>query len=410
MPTPQDALEALCGAAIRGRWRQVESVLAIEPDLPIQSIHAAALLLDQDALLAHLADDPSRAAAAGPGGLTPLAWVALSEAADGDAGDHGAAARLLLAHGAPPADGARAALEGNRLQVLEAILEAGLSPTDPLEAGATTLLHHACERCWRPDLAACLLARPDVDLEARSGAHGETPLYAAARRGRADAVEQLIQHGADVNSRTGGGDTAYRHAVRRPFPALVELLASCGADTSLKPIDEAARALHGGDLEGARSHLTRSNLGGLAPEEARLLPDLAARNAVEGLALLLDLGLDPDARCHEGGTALMHAAWSGARDAVRLLLQRGAQPNAGGCAHDSSPLGWLAMGSTASEGAAARQDDYADILEQLLAKGAEPALPGDPAGRPGRRVLTDAAPRLASRLREHLDPEEPVGP
>ena len=94
MPTPQDALKALCGAALRGRWRQVEAVLAVEPDLAIQSIHAAAVLLDQDALLAHLADDPRRAQELGPGGLPPLAWVALSEA---NGGDHGAAARLLVA-------------------------------------------------------------------------------------------------------------------------------------------------------------------------------------------------------------------------------------------------------------------------------------------------------------------------
>jgi len=55
----------------------------------------------------------------------------------------------------------------------------------------------------------------------------ETPLFVAARRGRADLTELLIRYGADPNQRCGAGGTALQMA--RPWPGVVEVLLRSGA-------------------------------------------------------------------------------------------------------------------------------------------------------------------------------------
>ncbi len=53
----------------------------------------------------------------------------------------------------------------------------------------------------------------------------------------------------------------------------------------------------------------------------------ALAGRTEMLRLLLARGADPDARDKFGGTALMTAAWKGQAEAISALLQRGARPD-----------------------------------------------------------------------------------
>jgi hypothetical protein len=55
----------------------------------------------------------------------------------------------------------------------------------------------------------------------------ETPLFVAARQGRADMADALIRYGADPNLRCGSDGTALQMA--KPWPEVIEVLRSAGA-------------------------------------------------------------------------------------------------------------------------------------------------------------------------------------
>jgi hypothetical protein len=59
-------------------------------------------------------------------------------------------------------------------------------------------------------------------------ADGSTPLLYAAIFGQADAAEYLLDCGADVNARDGGGDTPLRVADPDAYPELAQLLEDAG--------------------------------------------------------------------------------------------------------------------------------------------------------------------------------------
>lgn len=70
---------------------------------------------------------------------------------------------------------------------------------------------------------------PDIRLE-----HGETPLMQAVRQHLDEAVQLLLDKGADVNLRDSRGRTALMHAVMGENLEAVALLLSWGADPSIK--------------------------------------------------------------------------------------------------------------------------------------------------------------------------------
>ena len=56
-----------------------------------------------------------------------------------------------------------------------------------------------------------------ADPDRREGPLLETPLHIATRRRRPEAVQILLDRGAEINATNGAGKTAYAHAVRRGF-------------------------------------------------------------------------------------------------------------------------------------------------------------------------------------------------
>jgi len=103
-----------------------------------------------------------------------------------------------------------------------------------------------------------------------------------------------------------------------------------------------------------------------------LLPGAAAaqdkgdelrRAASEGnlaqVKALLDAGADVNSKNSYGGTALAFAGDKGHTEVVKLLLERGANPNVTDTFYNSTPLGWAAG------------KGHAEIVRALLDKGAE---------------------------------------
>ena len=138
--------------------------------------------------------------------------------------------------------------------------------------------------------------------------HGRTPLHHAARRGRPDVVELLLEHGADVTAVTSGSMSTPLHAAARSAgPDTVILLFAHGADPN--PVDGCGQT----PLHKAVDIIFESpRLGKIA-------------------LLLLDSGANSNAIDQDGNTPLHLAAkWSAfwsqplATETIELLLERGA--------------------------------------------------------------------------------------
>ena len=127
---------------------------------------------------------------------------------------------------------------------------------------------------------------------------GDTPLHLAVKDGQLEAAKLLLSRGADVNARNARGDMPLHMAVE--FPRVAELLIKSGAN-----IDAATAT-------------------------GRTPLHWAARDAMASasLQLLLDNGAKPQPVDHEGQTPLHDAAAAGHMDAIVALVKGGADVNA----------------------------------------------------------------------------------
>ena len=137
-----------------------------------------------------------------------------------------------------------AAVNGNAA-ILERLLDAGADPDTSLTGGETALMTAA--RTGTPDAIRVLIAH-GATVNARDDLHGQTALMWAAARGNAPAIHVLAEIGADINLRTdsaprsGGryrglfaapsptGFSAMLFAVRAGHLDAVQVLLEAGAD------------------------------------------------------------------------------------------------------------------------------------------------------------------------------------
>lgn len=167
---------------------------------------------------------------------------------------------------------------------------------------------------------------------------GWTPLHLAAVRLNADAVESELARGADANRRDKHDRTPLDLAagqwwgenIAERFAAVAKLLLARGAQMTAR----AAAAL--GDVDWLRARHAEVALVNDIEDSGGLLRIAASHNLPDVLALLLDLGFDPDERMRfdddEGaftwGMPLHHCAGSAKYEMAEMLLKRGADPNA----------------------------------------------------------------------------------
>lgn len=271
-----------------------------------------------------------------------------------------------------------------------------------------TLLHEAASR-GRAEMVELLLDH-GADLGARDKGDHATPLHWAASEGRLGVVMQLVSHGADVDAdddRQGAGPLGWA-TVPVFHPKVAEFLVDSGARVDLFPAIAIGRDdVVAGLLRDQRDAVLAARLEA-AHRYERPLHFAALRGRARIVDLLLDAGADPVERSRLGLTPLAVAGFHQRGGVARKLEGRGARVDFGaalalGRFDEARHLLSEDPGLLRSGGAADRLlhyaafDGHVDAARFLLEHGAPPDAIAE--WWPGHRV----APIHLASCRCHLE-------
>lgn len=242
-------------------------------------------------------------------------------------------------------------------------MQTSLPPLDA--AWDPTLQTDDCdEYCWTPlQLAArggqvevikeILASNPAAVNEPPRGYYGQTAIQAACMHGHQEAVQILVDAGADIHF--CGGNNFQRNALQiacgQGNEEIVDILLKAGAKVNELSTTSASRR----QATPGPSVVTRYN-GRTALQAA------SERGHIHLVSRLLDLGADVNAPPSPtaGYTAVQIAAGGGYTEIVKLLLQHGADVNGASAKY---------KGYTALQGACLR--GHIDLVDLLLQEGAD---------------------------------------
>jgi ankyrin repeat protein len=220
----------------------------------------------------------------------------------------------------------------------------------------------------------------------------------AIRDGNTAQVRRLLQQGANANAYDEAGNTALMRAALYADVEMTQSLLESGADVHLRGQDGTApllRTTHNLDkmrlfldrgaavedivlvaaasVPGSRSTLELLFAHGgkvrTATPAYTALMAAAGTGDLDAVKCLLDHGADAKAKTPTGFTALIAAALSGNARIVELLLDRGANPNA---------LCTLERGILQTPAGVAASMGHAECLRLLMAAGADVNVQGGP--------------------------------
>ena len=314
----------------------------------LTSLHEAALKGKVEVVRV-LLDHGANAKLETEGGETPLHTVSRGEY---DSQEQGAStARLLLEHGVDVNARSKkgimalheAAFRGN-VEVAQVLLDHGANAKLETEWGETAL--HIVSRGRfnfqeRGASTARLLLERGADVDARKK-DSQTSLHCAAFIGRVEITRVLLDHGANVKLEAEGGETALHTVSRGSFGSheqgasgsTARLLLEHGVDVnsraknSLTSLHEAAFK---GNVEVVRVLLDHGANAKLETEGGETPLHILSRGKYDSqeqgastARLLLEHGVDVNARSKKGIMALHEAAFKGNVEVARILLDHGA--------------------------------------------------------------------------------------
>jgi uncharacterized protein len=266
---------------------------------------------------------------------------------------------------APQPDGTTAlhwAARHNDLETATALIAAGANVKAANRFGATPL-SLACTNGSAGMIGKLLAAGENANAIVSEA--GDTALMLAARTGKPDAVEVLLQHGAEVNKTNAQGQTAVMWAAAEKNAAAVQVLIDHKADVNAKthvappprPLDTIFSAPF--------------PVGGMTA-----LIFAARQNDLNSVRALLSAGADIKETAADGTSAILVAVLNGHYELANFLLEHGADSNAPDAkgrgalyaAVDMRNLEW------STRPAPPEKDNMTelDLINALLAHGANP--------------------------------------
>ncbi|CAF1331675.1 unnamed protein product [Adineta ricciae] len=220
-------------------------------------------------------------------------------------------------------------------------------------SGITPLLMVA-EVGW-PDILDILLDRGAIVDSAPLGKRaeenkiaGSTPLIGATKYNHPECVKRLLAYHANPNHQNQSGISALMLAAEQGYVECVRLLVQAGANLELAPSGQLALTM---------------NLCGQTP-----LFCAAKEGRIDIVKYLLDHGANPRVQNHYGVSALWIPAQKGMLQVVELLLNAGADTHIapfGNLADELNITGWTPL-------YAAMKSRKFDVVKLLLKRGADP--------------------------------------
>ena len=254
---------------------------------------------------------------------------------------HAGVAAGMLAAGARPGEclGAEllvAALKADAASLVAPLLRALPADADMEGAAASgwTPLFWAAQRGDAAAVEALLAAGAAVGATERSGG---TPLMVAVQHGQASAAAALLTANADVEAVDSAGWSAMLWAAQAGDAAMLRLLRGAGASTQSAAGSALMVAVENGRVEAAGELLasaTPGDSGGGGGGGDAPAPGLAR--------------VEVDARDAQGWTAVAVAAGSGRVKLLRMLLRAGGSPYARTSRTGRTPLMAAAQGGHAA--------------------------------------------------------------
>jgi ankyrin repeat protein len=300
-------------------------------------------------------------------------------------------AQVLLEAGANPTDGVTSHIAGGggNLDALELLHRYGLN-VNGIPGGVPPLVYMMT---WADNPAGPYwLLDHGADANLAWGDAGEAPLHVAARRWDVPMVQRLVDCGADVSRRRADGATPHTVAELQGNRDVAAWLLAHGAVDELSTLERFIAACARADRRSADALLAahpglRSEL---QPEHHLMLHRPAESGNAAVLETMLACGFDPEATDKDGVTPLHRAAMGGHVEAVRVLLQHGADVNAQDGMFSASPLVWAVEGR---RNAKHRDADHVGVARVLIAAGS-PLEWIPPAGAPDIESTQDALTQL----------------
>lgn len=265
----------------------------------------------------------------------------------------------LLDRGCPPNAGPEmlALNEAVHAQDVESIRLLLLFGADPNERDreGTTPLGIAVEKNFLN--GAVILLKYGADASLQSGLEEESPLAIAGRNSKANFTHLLLMYGADVTQISTSGNTMLISAItKKTSVKTIDLILEYGADPNAKSKEgktalfEAISCARADIVTSLLRHKANPNLPGPkhmlwpAVSQAPCLQVLLAHGAdykktpgimelassinnVESVRILLNAGVDPNAKKDGVYTPLCTSIRDDHADIFRLLLSNGADPN-----------------------------------------------------------------------------------
>ena len=284
------------------------------------------------------------------------------------------------------------------LAAVRQLLKAGANPNGATRVDGVTPLSLASVTGDAELIETLLKAGGDANVPLTDGT---TPLMTAAASGSVAAVRALLDHGAAIDAKESHGETALMFAAGRNRAAVIRFLIQKGADTRITTeVTKLGRALFdedgnpipaAGGGRGGRGGGGGAFAGGRggAGGQARGTPAtvkggmtallLAARNGYpEAVKALVESGADVNlVSAGDQSSALVIAICNGHYDVAAYLLDHNADPNLAtidGLAAlyatedtEYAQVGWAPNPITAQE-----KTGYLDLLKILLAYHANP--------------------------------------
>ena len=197
-------------------------------------------------------------------------------------------------------------------------------------------LRQACDRADLQEIRKLLDIRKEItdhegaDIHPRDK-YGNAPLHDAARQGRVEVAQVLLEGGHDANLENGMADRPLHMSAASGQLAMTKLLVEHGAEIDpqtswgMTPMYWTANGGSPAHIKVARYLISRgADVSVKTTANYTMLHEAAREGHLDMCKLLLDAGIDGDAtEPGLGETALHKAAAAGHADVVELLLSAG---------------------------------------------------------------------------------------